>query len=37
MRDFFLEKDAHIWYGSLPNNRVGYFYVSTRQRNANAR
>jgi hypothetical protein len=34
---FFLDKDAHIWYGSPPNNRAGYFYVSTRQRSADAR
>ena len=37
MRVFFLDKDAHIWYGSPPNNRAGYFYVSTRQRSADAR
>ena len=34
MRDFFLDADGHMWYGSPPNNRVGYFYLSTRQRNA---
>jgi hypothetical protein len=34
MRDFFLDKDGHMWYGSPPNNRVGYFYVSTRRRDA---
>jgi hypothetical protein len=37
MRDFFLDKEGHMWYGSPPNNRVGYFYVSTRQRSADAR
>jgi hypothetical protein len=37
MRDFFLDKDGHIWYGSPPNNRIGYFYISNRQRNAAAR
>jgi hypothetical protein len=37
MRDFFLDKDGRIWYGSPPNNKIGYFYVSTRQRNAEAR
>jgi hypothetical protein len=37
MRDFFLDKDGHIWYGSPPNNRIGYFYISNRQRNADAR
>jgi virginiamycin B lyase len=34
MRDFFLDKDGHLWYASPPNNRVGYFYVSTKQRSA---
>jgi hypothetical protein len=34
MRDFFLDQDGHMWYGSPPNNRVGYFYVSTRRRDA---
>jgi streptogramin lyase len=37
MRDFFLDKDGHIWFGTPPNNRVGYFYLSTKQRNADAR
>jgi len=37
MRDFFLDKDGHIWFGTPPNNRVGYFYFSTKQRNAEAR
>jgi hypothetical protein len=34
MRDFFLDNDGHMWYGSPPNNRVGYFYLSTKQHNA---
>ena len=34
MRDFFLDKDGHIWFGSPPNNKIGYFYISTKQRNA---
>jgi virginiamycin B lyase len=37
MRDFFLDKDGHMWYGSPPNNRIGYFYISNRQRSADAR
>ena len=37
MRDFFLDKEGRIWYGSPPNNKIGYFYVSNRQRNAEAR
>lgn len=34
MRDFFFDKDGHVWYGTPPNNRVGYFYLSSRQHNA---
>ena len=37
MRDFFLDKAGYFWYGSPPNNRIGYFCLSTRQRNADAR
>ena len=37
MRDFFLDKDGRIWFATPPNNRVGYFYLSTKQRNADAR
>ena len=37
MRDFFLDNDGRFWYGSPPNNKVGYFYISTRQRSAAAR
>jgi sugar lactone lactonase YvrE/cytochrome c5 len=37
MRDFFLDKDGRIWFGTPPNNRVGYFYLATKQRNADAR
>jgi hypothetical protein len=32
MRNFFLDKDGRIWFGTPPNNRVGYFYLSTKQR-----
>ena len=34
MRDFFLDKAGHIWFGTPPNNRVGYFYLATKQRSA---
>ena len=37
MRDFFLDKDGRIWYASPPNNKIGYFYLSTKQRSAEAR
>ena len=37
MRDFFLDKDGRIWFATPPNNRVGYFYLSTKQRNADVR
>ena len=37
MRDFFLDKAGRIWFGTPPNNRVGYFYLSTRQRSADVR
>ena len=25
MRDFFLDREGRIWWGSQPNDRVGYF------------
>jgi hypothetical protein len=28
MRDFFLDAQGHIWFGSPPNNKVGYFYLA---------
>jgi virginiamycin B lyase len=37
MRDFFLGQDGHLWYATPPNNKIGYFYLSTRQRNAELR
>jgi virginiamycin B lyase len=37
MRDFFLDKAGHIWFGTPPNNRVGYFYLATKQRSAEAK
>jgi virginiamycin B lyase len=37
MRDFFLDNAGRIWFGTPPNNRVGYFYLATRQRSADGR
>jgi streptogramin lyase/cytochrome c5 len=37
MRDFFTDKEGRMWFGSPPNNRVGYFYVSNKQRSADVR
>jgi cytochrome c5 len=37
MRDFFLDKEGRIWFGTPPNNRVGYFYLANKQRSAEAR
>jgi virginiamycin B lyase len=37
MRDFFLYKEGRIWFGTPPNNRVGYFYLAGKQRSAEAR
>ena len=37
MRDFFVDKDGKMWFATPPNNKVGYFYVSNRQRNAEVR
>ena len=37
MRDLFLDKDGRIWFGTPPNNRVSYFYLASKQRNADAR
>ena len=37
MRDFFVDKDGKMWFATPPNNKVGYFYVSNRQRSAEVR
>jgi virginiamycin B lyase len=29
MRDFFQDADGRIWWGSQPNNKVGYFYIAS--------
>jgi hypothetical protein len=28
MKEFFLDSQGRMWYGSPPNNTVGYFYIS---------
>jgi hypothetical protein len=28
MREFFLDSQGHLWFGSSPNNKVGYFYLA---------
>jgi hypothetical protein len=37
MRDFFLDKNGRMWFGTPPNNKIGYFYISNKQRSADAR
>src|ERR1035437_8838826 len=28
MREFFRDSQGRMWYGSAPNNKVGYFYLA---------
>jgi streptogramin lyase len=28
MREFFRDAQGRMWYGSAPNNKVGYFYLA---------
>jgi virginiamycin B lyase len=28
MREFFRDSQGRMWYGSSPNNKVGYFYLA---------
>jgi virginiamycin B lyase len=28
MREFFMDAQGHMWYGTNPNNKVGYFYLA---------
>jgi hypothetical protein len=28
MREFFLDSQGRIWFGTPTNNRVGYFYLT---------
>jgi hypothetical protein len=27
-REFFRDSEGRMWYGSSPNNKVGYFYLA---------
>ena len=33
-REFFRDSQGRMWYGSAPNNKVGYFYLVTKGRGA---
>ncbi len=37
LRDFFLDKEGRMWFGTPPNNKIGYFYIAGKQRRAEAR
>jgi len=28
MREFFRDAQGRLWYGTNPNNKVGYFYLA---------
>jgi hypothetical protein len=28
MREFFRDSQGRMWYGTNPNNKVGYFYLA---------
>ena len=28
MKEFFLDAQGRLWWGSPPNNRVGYFWIA---------
>ena len=30
MREFFRDSQGRMWYGTNPNNKVGYFYLANR-------
>jgi len=30
MREFFRDSQGRMWYGSAPNNKVGYFYLAAK-------
>lgn len=36
MRDFFLDDKGHMWFGTPPNNKIGYFYIRDEQKRADA-
>jgi streptogramin lyase len=29
MREFFRDSEGRMWYGTNPNNKVGYFYLAS--------
>jgi streptogramin lyase len=29
MREFFRDEQGRMWYGTNPNNKVGYFYLTS--------
>jgi streptogramin lyase len=37
MREFFRDEQGRMWYGTNPNNRVGYFYLTGRGGTESAR
>ena len=37
MRDFFPDKQGRLWFGTPPNNKIGYFYIADKQRRAEAK
>jgi hypothetical protein len=37
MREFFRDSDGRMWYGTNPNNRVGYFYLANKRGAESAR
>jgi hypothetical protein len=30
MREFFRDDQGRMWYGTNPNNKVGYFYLTSK-------
>jgi virginiamycin B lyase len=30
MREFFCDSQGRMWYGTNPNNKVGYFYLASK-------
>ena len=30
MREFFRDAQGRMWYGTNPNNKVGYFYLAAK-------
>ena len=34
MREFFRDAQGRVWYGTNPNNKVGYFYLANESNGA---